>query len=129
MSDLLDHTGIPWGGSSSDESRPVRRARERADAKTNGRVLHGLLADDRLTEAGAAERFARIHGADVRYDWRRLRWLLWQGHRWMPDDDSAVTRLGIEFSRGWQREALDLPDGTSAKPPSSLRFASNGAMP
>src|SRR5687767_9474767 len=47
---------------------------------------------DRLTEAGAAERFARLHGDDVRFDHRRRRWLKWEGHRWAPDADAGVTR-------------------------------------
>lgn len=65
---------------------------------------------DRLTEAGAAERFARLHGDDVRFDHRRDRWLLWQGHRWLPDADAAMTRLALDFARDWQREALEIGD-------------------
>jgi phage/plasmid-associated DNA primase len=69
-----------------------------------------MHTDDRLTEAGAAERFARLHGEDVRFDHRRQRWLLWAGHRWTPDSDAAITRMAIEFARSWQREALDITD-------------------
>jgi putative DNA primase/helicase len=65
---------------------------------------------DRLTEAGAAERFARRHGDHVRFDHRRQRWLIWQGHRWQPDADAAVNRLALTFARVWQREALDISD-------------------
>jgi putative DNA primase/helicase len=35
---------------------------------------------------------------------------MWQGHRWMPDADAAVTRLALDFTRTWQREAVDLHD-------------------
>lgn len=74
-------------------------------------VTWGAAADaDRLTEAGAAERFARLHGDDVRFDHRRERWLMWDGHRWTPDADAAVTRLALAFARDWQREAVDIPD-------------------
>ena len=66
--------------------------------------------EDRPTEAVAAERFARLHGSDVRYDHRRGRWLLWQGHRWAPDIDGAVTRLGLDFARTWKHEAAGLSD-------------------
>ena len=66
--------------------------------------------DGPLTEAGAAERFARLHGDDLRYDHRRQRWLVWQAHRWVPDDDAAVTRIGLDFARAWQYEALDITD-------------------
>lgn len=66
--------------------------------------------EDILTEAGAAERFARLHGEDVRYDHARQRWLLWEGHRWRPDPDAGVRRLALAFARTWQREAVEIPD-------------------
>ncbi len=69
----------------------------------------GIITEP-LTEAGAAERFARRHGDDLRYDHRRQRWLVWHGHRWAPDTDAAVTRIALEFARGWQYEALDISD-------------------
>jgi putative DNA primase/helicase len=67
-------------------------------------------AEDRVTEAGAAERFARLHGDDVRFSHRTGRWLLWQSHRWAPDADEGVIRLALEFARAWQREAVDIPE-------------------
>src|SRR5262249_55838766 len=76
---------------------------------------------DRLTEAGAAERFARLHGDGVRFDHRRQRWLMWQGHRWQPDADAAVPRLALTFARVWQRDALDLPDRTHRE--EAIKFA------
>ncbi len=69
-----------------------------------------VVPEDKLTEAGAAERFARRHGQDVRFDHRRGRWLLWAGHRWTPDQDGAIVRLALSFARTWQREALDVTD-------------------
>ena len=71
--------------------------------------------EDPLTEAGAAERFAHLHGDDVRFDHRRDRWLLWQGHRWTPDTDGAMTRLGLDFARAWKREAADITDRTRSE--------------
>ena len=65
---------------------------------------------DHLTELGAADRFTRLHGARVRYDHRRDRWLLWEGHRWRPDADTAVSRLAFTFARQWQREAVEVKD-------------------
>lgn len=74
------------------------------------RLVGAQAPEDKLTEAGCAERFARLHADDVRYDHRRQRWLLWQGHRWSPDADGAITRLAITFARMWQRGAIDLED-------------------
>ena len=73
-------------------------------------VSVGSSHEDRLTEAGAAERFARLHGDDLRFDHRRARWLMWHGHRWAPDVDAAVTRTALDFARAWQREAVDIGD-------------------
>src|ERR1700730_13694254 len=78
-------------------------------------------ADDRLTEAGAAERFARLHGEAVRFDHRRQRWLLWQTNRWMPAADAAVTRVALEFARAWQRDAVELPDRDKRE--AAIKFA------
>src|SRR5262245_11576153 len=83
---------------------------------------------ERLTEAGAAERFARIHGGHVRYDWRRQRWLLWHGHRWVPDADANVTRLALTFARAWQRDALDLTQERDAAIKFALRLERRDAM-
>lgn len=63
-----------------------------------------------LTEAGAAERFTQWRGDDVRYDHRRNRWLLWQGHRWVPDVDDQIVRLGLDFARDWQQSAVTITD-------------------
>jgi putative DNA primase/helicase len=80
-----------------------------ASLETTGIASWGVVRErEHLTEAGAAERFARLHGDHVRYDHRRGRWLLWEGHRWAPDADAAVTRLAVTFARAWQRDALDL---------------------
>jgi putative DNA primase/helicase len=53
---------------------------------------------------------ARLHGDDVRFDHRRARWLVWQGHRWAPDVDGAITRLAIDFARDWQRQSVEITD-------------------
>ncbi len=65
---------------------------------------------DALTEVGAAQRFAREHANDLRFDHRRARWLHWNGHAWLADADAEITRLAIASVRSWQRAALDLAD-------------------
>lgn len=46
------------------------------------------------TDSGNAEFFAKLYGADVRYDHRRSRWLRWCRHRWQADVDAEIRRLG-----------------------------------
>jgi putative DNA primase/helicase len=93
--------------------QPTRRATTPRKQKTETAITTlgaAPPAEDRLTEAGAAERFGRLHQQDVRYDHRRARWLLWDSHRWVPDTDRAILRLGLAFARTWQREAMDVTD-------------------
>jgi putative DNA primase/helicase len=78
-------------------------------------------ARDHLTELGAAERFTRLHGHRIRYDYRRDRWLLWEGHRWRPDADAAVMRLAFAGAREWQREVFHAKTSTDTKA-ASLKF-------
>lgn len=63
-----------------------------------------------LTEAGSAEAFSLECGDRVRYDFRRQRWLLWQGHRWAPDTDGGIMRLALAFVRHQQHAAIDITD-------------------
>jgi putative DNA primase/helicase len=63
-----------------------------------------------LTELGAAEFFADRHGRAVRFDHRRQRWLVWGGHRWIPDANAQVRRMMSEHLRQWQRDAMDISE-------------------
>ena len=80
--------------------------------KSAAHVLHAEdifgadATDDILTDAGAAERFARRHGDKLRFDHRRQSWLVRAPHQWRPDADAAVLRVAVDFARLWQQEAL-----------------------
>jgi len=64
---------------------------------------------DTLTDVGNAERFVRLHKDTARHvpAWG---WLVWDGHRWAPDETNAVTRLAIETVRAIYREAAECTD-------------------
>ncbi len=51
------------------------------------------------TDAGNGELFAHLHGDHLRFDHRRKRWLLWEGHWWHPDADAEVRRLAKDAAR------------------------------
>jgi len=53
----------------------------------------------RRTDAGNAELFAQIYRDTVRYDHKRRRWLVWEEHWWVPDDDGLITRLAKGTAR------------------------------
>jgi putative DNA primase/helicase len=65
---------------------------------------------DRLTDTGNAENLASLYGNEVRFDWRRRRWLLWRNHRWETDRDGHIARLAVEAARGRYAQAENIPD-------------------
>ena len=73
-------------------------------------VRAGHESHDTLTEAGSAERFVRLHGDDVRFDYTRRHWLRWEHHRFRRDADAGVMRQALAFARDWQEEALAIAD-------------------
>lgn len=77
-----------------------------------------------LTEAGDAEHFGQVFGSRVRFDHRRGRWLIFSGHRWVPDGDGEVHRLGLEAMRLRQQQALQVKD--SARRKRAIRWAIAG---
>jgi putative DNA primase/helicase len=70
-------------------------------------------AKARTTDAGNAEVFAEVFKSELRYDHARGRWLIWEGHRWRPDDDAAVYRLALEVIRLRHKVAVDGYGGMS----------------
>ncbi len=75
------------------------------------------------SDAGNAERFHALHGANVRHVAESGQWLLWNGARWQPDENRAVVRMFIETMRQFAREAttIENPDTARAKAGFALR--------
>jgi len=67
------------------------------------------------TDAGNGELIAALFGDRLRWDWRRGRWLLWDGQHWTGDDDGEVRRLALQASRERQTTALGLGDSALKK--------------
>jgi P4 family phage/plasmid primase-like protien len=120
--------------------RAVRDTAEklrRGDPTTGGRALEGMvqglprkIADflgwERFTlregrgtylctDSGNAERLADRHGANLRYCYPWLRWLVYDGTRWRVDDRGAVVRLAKDTARSIFEEAKEAPDDETAK--------------
>ena len=79
---------------------------------TATRVLHAEdifgadASDDILTDAGAAERFTRRHGDELRFDHRRQSWLVRAGTSVAPGCGRGGASSRGDFARLWQQEAL-----------------------
>ena len=63
-----------------------------------------------LTDTGLAERFAKQHGADVRYCYPWQKWLAWDDTRWSPDAAAAIEQKAKQTARAIYQEAADEPD-------------------
>lgn len=77
-----------------------------------------------LTESGDAEYFAASFGDQIRFDWRRHRWLIFIGHRWVPDADGELHRLAKQAIRDRQAAALSFTKDDERK--ARLRWATAG---
>ncbi len=73
------------------------------------------ITDFPHTDTGNAKTYAQMHGNDVRYDWRRGRWLRWDKHRWKLDDDGHVMRQAIAVSAELFRRAMAIRDEEQRK--------------
>lgn len=93
------------------------RCRPPFDAEGVRRIVRDLAARDSakeerptLTDAGNAQRFARQHGAIVRYCYEWRRFLIWNDARWHPDAGALAMRLAKETARSIYAEATGEPD-------------------
>lgn len=64
----------------------------------------------RRSDVGNGELFARMHGADVRYDWQAGRWLEWKTGRWRSDVEGSMYQRAKETARERIRLAADIDD-------------------
>jgi len=68
-----------------------------------------------LTDLANARRFAREHRCDLRYITKSRQWLVWDGHRWRPDDTGEVQRRAKATVQGLFRDAAAIPDSDQRK--------------
>ena len=56
-----------------------------------------------------------LFGNILRYDHRRERFLIWNSHRWQPDNNGKVFRLAIEAARARYQDATNIQDLKGAR--------------
>jgi putative DNA primase/helicase len=67
------------------------------------------MANFPCTDAGNAEMFAWASQDDLRYDYKRGRWLLWRGQWWSEDLDELVMRRAKSVARMRAQATQGLP--------------------
>src|SRR5215469_13393232 len=75
------------------------------DNATDGsRPKQPKLARFVTTDSGNAELFADMYQADIRFDHRQKRWLIWDGARWQEDREGQILQKAKAVAR-WRWEA------------------------
>jgi phage/plasmid-associated DNA primase len=97
LADLLAQ--IPKTATIEKSTRPLKPVAVDKATETEATKLHRRVAAVLRTDAGAAKLFVELAGDDVRFDHSRRRWLIWEGHRWQPDADAAINRLGLDLAK------------------------------
>ena len=65
---------------------------------------------ERLTDLGNAKRLGARHGKDLRYCFKWGKWLIWDGRRWIKDENGAIDRRAKDTVSNIYREAADSDD-------------------
>lgn len=95
-------------GSHLDDQRPITDEAGSVDTEGDTKDFH-------LSDTGNATLFSRMHGQDVRFDFRRNSWFVWTGHHWARDQDGKLLRLAELVARQRYEAAWSLPDKEDAK--------------
>ena len=73
------------------------------------------------TDTGNAYKIIDLYGDRIRYDVMRHRWLMWRGHRWIPDMEGGTARYyAIKMAREYQKVAVNI-EGEERK--EALKYA------
>jgi putative DNA primase/helicase len=72
-------------------------------------------SDYPVNDTERAQRFAKKFAGELKYVQAWKRWLLWDGVRWVPDEDGAVFRKAQEMWKRWLQEAWQITDFERAK--------------
>ena len=68
------------------------------------------LADYPVNDSERAQRFAKQFAGELRYVQAWKQWLLWDGVRWVPDEDGATYRKAQEIWKLLLQEAAEISD-------------------
>jgi P4 family phage/plasmid primase-like protien len=79
----------------------------KTDQRNHPQRYGGVLE---LTDTGNAKRLVGTYGDDLRYCHDRSEWLIWDGRRWLWDDNQEIRRRAIASAMGIMDEA----DGLTA---------------
>jgi putative DNA primase/helicase len=91
------------------KKKPVKTWAKKKDIPTPVRRSYPLNDTDR------AQRFAKKYANELKYVQAWKQWLLWNGVRWVPDEDGAVFRKAQEIPKLLLKEAAEIDDDDRRK--------------
>lgn len=109
--DSTDFQGI-W------EQRLAEKRRERLAAKAN---------EIQLTDLGNAQRLITLHGENIRYDYERRVWYVWNGKFWCENSKARVLQFAKETVKAMYAEASQIQDDTRRQSLAKHAHKSEGA--
>ncbi|MDD5646153.1 MAG: phage/plasmid primase, P4 family, partial [Candidatus Bipolaricaulis sp.] len=115
---LVELPGVPEKGDVSDYLNAGHTKEELLRLVASAPVFRQASADGLLahhTDLGNAERFARLHGRDVRHCHVWAKWLCWESQRWVFDDSGEVVRRAADTVRLIYEEASRQDDAGSRR--------------
>lgn len=68
-----------------------------------------------FNDVGNAKRLVKLFGDRLRYNWRRGRWLVWNGDYWKWDDGDQIIRLAIKAAATFYEDAAKAETGEAQK--------------
>lgn len=108
-----EQSGIEWGGEDEDAAPPPRgEDRLTIDDLAIPETLPDIppeLQSFPRTDIGNAERLVALNGADIRHCelWRS--WMVWDGRRWLRDQDGEIMRRAKHTVRRIMLEGANEP--------------------
>jgi putative DNA primase/helicase len=91
------------------KKKPAKRWAKKKDIPTPVRTSYPVNDTQR------AQRFAKKYANELKYVQAWKQWLLWDGVRWVPDEDGAVLRKAQEIPKLLQTEATEIEDDDKRK--------------
>lgn len=105
-------------------SPPLSAKEIKKIAESAGRYAPG---GENLTDKGNARRLVQLFGEDIRYCYTLKKWLIWDGHRWGPDEDGAIMRLSKRTAESIFAEAAAESDADKRRAVSKHAMQSENA--
>lgn len=62
------------------------------------------------TDTGNAKLIAHLYGDKIRFDYKRNRWLIWNGHIWKPDINGEIQRLAKQAAEERLKSVFNIND-------------------